>query len=280
MPPHRSHTSSLRPAGPSFRYAPRRCDPNLYWSHCQSREGCSYHHDSEFLEPFSTYRSSYDDQYRFRDEAEIDWDEDNDSDSDTDMDECPFNSDSECPDPDEDPFGNFEWMVYQGYYVFQERKRSEPTPSSRVWDPKSSTPRPKFPHERDPHGLPWWKQTPPLSRPPQSTIQHTTSTIPGASDETVNPIEIEANPIDCQDPAGKFDPNRRQDHGSSSRTPLCTTETGSIPGPSLRTTGNSSSNCSTEEQPLSSPPQYDRQSTPLGTPPYRMEVNLTRAQAL
>jgi hypothetical protein len=117
------------------------------------------------------------------------------------------------------------------------------------------------------------------SRPLQPTIQDRTRTLPEASNETANPSEIEANPIDCQDLTGKFDSNRRQDHGSSTRTSICTAETGSIPGPSLRTIGNSSKNRSIEEHHLSSPPQYDRHSAQLVTPPYRTKVNVTRAQA-
>jgi hypothetical protein len=107
MPPYRSQTSSLRPARSSSN-APRQCDPNLHWSHCLSRDSCPYHYSSGFMETFSTYRSNSDYHRQFAD-GETDWDDDDgqDSDSHTDMDDSLWTANSECPDPDEDPFGNF-----------------------------------------------------------------------------------------------------------------------------------------------------------------------------
>jgi hypothetical protein len=57
---------------------------------------------------------------------------------------------SKCPDPDDGPMGTWEWMLYQGYYVYDDPKRTSPAPAPRVWDTNSGAPRPKFPQEREP----------------------------------------------------------------------------------------------------------------------------------
>jgi hypothetical protein len=97
-----SSLADRHPFGPPTAYPIRRTPS------CGGRY--AYHHESGLFEPLSTYRSNYDYQWQFPD-AESVWDDDhnNESGSETDIEECPFNSDSECPDPDEDPVGNFKW---------------------------------------------------------------------------------------------------------------------------------------------------------------------------
>jgi hypothetical protein len=193
MPPYRSQTSSFRPKGPS-RYA--RCDPSLHWSHCLSRDGCPYHHETGFMETFSTYRSNYDYQRQFRD-SEIDWNDSessSDSDSDVDMDDLPY----ECPDPEVDPVGNYsEWLVAHEYIVFKDAKRAEPTPSPRIWDPASGAPRPKFPAEREPNA-PCSKQSPEALSGRLSSCQNT----PDTTSNTTPDAEQEKSVIELNSPAG------------------------------------------------------------------------------
>jgi hypothetical protein len=190
MPPYRPQTSSFRTAGASRHANRQRCDPTFHWSHCVFRDGCPYHYSSGFMETFSAYKSNYDYHRQFLDEKD-EWDDDrgnpdsdtgSDSDSDVDMDDLPY----ECPNPDDDPFGNYEWLVSQGYIVFkpEDATRAEPAPSPRVWDPSSGAPRPKFPQEGEPPNVPWWKQPPETLSGRLSSCQNTPDTTPDATPDS------------------------------------------------------------------------------------------------
>jgi hypothetical protein len=84
---------------------------------------------------YDYHRQFYDNQSDWTDH-----DSDTDMDREDDSDEDAFDPDAECPDPAENPIGNYEWMVYQttlGPERFSSAS-SNSTPSGTVWTSTST----------------------------------------------------------------------------------------------------------------------------------------------
>jgi hypothetical protein len=115
----------------------RKCRPDLHWLACRSRDGCPWHYTSYVMETLSTFKPH--NQYHLEhrggpdDDDNLSWITD-DEDDDEEM-EDPSGTDGECPDPETDPIGNYEWLCIHGYYVTDIPKNQQGV--IKHWDPNS-----------------------------------------------------------------------------------------------------------------------------------------------
>jgi hypothetical protein len=135
-----------------------KCDANLHWTACLSKEGCPFHYSSTYMETHSAFAPHNDNYDRFYNGLGTDnngpdeWPDDTSEVSYT----GPwYGPDEECPNPEDDPFENYQWLCDNRYLIPTEPGEILEV-SPKQFDPASGEKRPKFPAELYAPDGPWW----------------------------------------------------------------------------------------------------------------------------
>jgi hypothetical protein len=135
-----------------------QCDANLHWTACLSKDGCPFHYSSTYMETnsaFAPHNDNYDQFYNglgTDNNGPDDWPDDDFEVSYT----GPwYGPDEECPNPEEDPFENYQWLCDNRYLIPTEPGEILEV-SPKQFDLASGEKRPKFPAELYAPDGPWW----------------------------------------------------------------------------------------------------------------------------
>jgi hypothetical protein len=161
-----------------------QCNANRHWTACLSKDGCPFHYSSTYMETHSSFAPHNDNYDRFYNELGTDkngpddWPDNNSEVSYT----GPwYGPDEECPNPEEDPFENYQWLCDNRYLLPTEPGEILEV-SPKQFDPTSGEKRPKFPAELYAPDGPWWNP---------STTGQETGQLPASQPAILGPIPTE-----------------------------------------------------------------------------------------
>jgi hypothetical protein len=135
-----------------------KCDANLHWTACLSKEGCLFHYSSTYMETHSAFAPHNDNYDRFYNglgtdnNGPDDWPDDT---SEASYSGPWYGPDEECPNPEDDPFENYQWLCDNRYIIPTEPGEILEV-SPKQFDPASREKRPKFPVKLYAPDGPWW----------------------------------------------------------------------------------------------------------------------------